>query len=282
MAECLTPVSSTDVVVKSLEKLVVDLVVNKNTTTLPLPTCKFVLEDVTCIAILMNNTMPNHALVACGNPGETVEILAERVFKHRTGVAGPFQPNNWVWMQTSIADAKWKLICEELGIDWEKKNGDYIQARLIPLAIHLLTLCQGIVGSTADFGNVYCLFNSSIPNLHKIGFTARNVQERIRELSLDVPEPFKCVHQAYVYQPHTKETIIHNILAEDRHHQRREFFSTKVHRIVRLMNISDISYGFKSPSLTNSDVQIPLPPLSPAPATRKVQCINGRLVAANA
>lgn len=278
MAEGLPTVASSDLVIKQLEQLVIDAVVNKNIT-MPLPTCNLVWADLTVIAILMNDTMPNYALVACGSPGESVHDLTETVFKHRSGVAGPFHSDTWVCVLTSTAEAKWKLICEELNIDWKKKTGGYIRVQRVPLAINLLALCKCTVSSTTDMGNVYCLSNSSIPNLHKIGFTTRNVHDRIRELSLDTPEPFTCVHKMYVYQPHVKEGIIHKILEEDRHHERREFFSTKAQRIVRLMNISDNSCGCTSPTTDDCDVQVP--ETNPH-VTRRVQYVRGGLVATHA
>ncbi len=75
-------------------------------------------------------------------------------------------------------------------------------------------------------GLVYILSNPCMPNLVKIGFTTRNIYERVSELnsSSGVPEPFVIEATFYSINPKKDEQIIHAELNKNRTNRNREFF----------------------------------------------------------
>jgi DNA-directed RNA polymerase subunit RPC12/RpoP len=75
-------------------------------------------------------------------------------------------------------------------------------------------------------GYVYILSNPCMPNLVKIGFTTRNIYERISELnsSSGVPEPFVIEATFCSINPKKDEQIIHAELNKNRTNKNREFF----------------------------------------------------------
>ena len=75
-------------------------------------------------------------------------------------------------------------------------------------------------------GYVYCLTNSTIPGLVKIGKTARDPKERVAEISAStgVPTPFDIAWSRKVPDMHTAESDLHAALADFRLTKRREFF----------------------------------------------------------
>ncbi len=105
-------------------------------------------------------------------------------------------------------------------------------------------------------GYVYVLSNPSMPNLLKIGYTERDVDERVEELnSTGVPVPFET--EAIFGSPNAyeDEQAIHNILEQYRLANNREFFSIDIKEVVQCI----IEYmGFepsflKSPELLMSE-----------------------------
>lgn len=83
-------------------------------------------------------------------------------------------------------------------------------------------------------GYIYILSNPSMPNLLKIGFTERNVDERVEELnSTGVPVPFEI--EAIFGSPnaYTDEQAIHELLNKHRLSSNREFFSVDLKEAVQ-------------------------------------------------
>jgi hypothetical protein len=83
-------------------------------------------------------------------------------------------------------------------------------------------------------GYVYILSNPSMPNLLKIGYTERNVGERVDELnSTGVPVPFEI--EAIFGSPdaYGDEQAIHNLLAHHRLASNREFFSIELKQAIQ-------------------------------------------------
>lgn len=85
----------------------------------------------------------------------------------------------------------------------------------------------------AKYGFVYCLMNSSMPNLYKIGCTEKSPQARADDLSRStgVPSEFYvvCYIECENYQKVERE--IHLILDEHRSNSRREFFNAPLEKI---------------------------------------------------
>ena len=77
-------------------------------------------------------------------------------------------------------------------------------------------------------GILYCLTNSCLPGLTKNGYTTRNVEDRLRELSnTSVPQPFVNEYFVKVSDVKNAEKLLHQLLEENgfrRQNKRREFF----------------------------------------------------------
>lgn len=75
-------------------------------------------------------------------------------------------------------------------------------------------------------GFIYVLSNSCMPGLVKIGFTTRNIEERIKELNSasGVPDHFKVEATFITNNPAKDEQSIHSELSEVRVNDAREFF----------------------------------------------------------
>lgn len=98
-------------------------------------------------------------------------------------------------------------------------------------------------------GYVYILSNPSMPSLLKIGFTERDVEERVEELnSTGVPVPFEI--EAIFGSPNAyeDEQAIHNILDHHRLANNREFFSIEIKEAVQCV----IDYLDSEPSFLKS------------------------------
>lgn len=83
-------------------------------------------------------------------------------------------------------------------------------------------------------GYVYVLSNPAMPNLLKIGYTDRDVDERVEELnSTGVPVPFEI--EAIFGSPNAyeDEQAIHSMLAQHRLANNREFFSIDIKETVQ-------------------------------------------------
>ncbi|MHC1746927.1 MAG: GIY-YIG nuclease family protein [Cellulosilyticaceae bacterium] len=93
-------------------------------------------------------------------------------------------------------------------------------------------------------GFLYVLSNPSFAQgIYKIGYTERTVKERIEELrSTGVPTPFKEVCSLYVPYVQDAEKIIHEILAENRIENDREFFKCTMEEINYAISTLDVLY----------------------------------------
>ena len=94
-------------------------------------------------------------------------------------------------------------------------------------------------------GYIYCLSNPSYEGLYKIGFTTRNVEDRIKELhTTGVIYPFKIELVKWVTNCEKKERLLHKIC--DRYGERkvknREFFSISINEIKDLFDLIDEEY----------------------------------------
>lgn len=78
-------------------------------------------------------------------------------------------------------------------------------------------------------GYIYVLSNSSMPGLLKIGFTNRNVKERVQELSsaTGVPTPFEIEYYCLTCDVELIETEVHKRFSEYRQ-PGKEFFSVSL------------------------------------------------------
>jgi hypothetical protein len=73
---------------------------------------------------------------------------------------------------------------------------------------------------------VYVFINEHIPESVKIG-TTTNVGRRIKELSANVPENYKCFHSEEVNDGKIVEKFLHKIFEKNRIRENREFFRIK-------------------------------------------------------
>lgn len=93
-----------------------------------------------------------------------------------------------------------------------------------------------------SFGYVYCISNPSMPNLYKIGFTTRPMEERLQEANQSntwIPTPFLLEFAKFVTNPQTKESTIHKILTKQRVNPNREFFRVELDQVKLLFDLMD-------------------------------------------
>jgi hypothetical protein len=84
-------------------------------------------------------------------------------------------------------------------------------------------------------GAVYVLINPSLPSLVKIGYTERNVEKRIEELSnTSLPSEFILVYQVQTNSPREVESAIHRKLDSlgFRINTQREFFNAPIPLVI--------------------------------------------------
>ena len=99
-------------------------------------------------------------------------------------------------------------------------------------------------------GCVYILKNTAMPNLIKIGHTAKTADERSHELyTTGVPMPFEVAYELDSLEPdHYKklENEIHKKLAKYRVNPNREFFEYPADDAIRLLKELHSSFLKKS------------------------------------
>jgi len=92
-------------------------------------------------------------------------------------------------------------------------------------------------------GYLYCLTNTCMPNIVKIGMTLGTPEERARELSSEtgVPLPFTVAISKRILNPRAKETAVHELLATlgFRINDRREFFNCSLNIVGLLFAVVD-------------------------------------------
>lgn len=87
-------------------------------------------------------------------------------------------------------------------------------------------------------GIVYCLENSEMPDLVKIGQTA-DIEQRLRQLdNTSVPVPFTCVLALEVEGAQEAERLLHDTFSDHRVRKSREFFRVSPQRVVAAMRLT--------------------------------------------
>lgn len=84
-------------------------------------------------------------------------------------------------------------------------------------------------------GYIYILSNPSFPDLLKIGHTMDTPEQRLRQLSTTgVPSPFVLEACFLVSNPLLLEQAVHDLLAQHRFSQNREFFKLSLSQVLEL------------------------------------------------
>lgn len=87
-------------------------------------------------------------------------------------------------------------------------------------------------------GIVYCLENSEMPDLVKIGKTT-DIEQRLRQLdNTSVPVPFTCVLALEVEDHQKAERLLHEAFSDHRVRKRREFFRVSPERVAAAMRLT--------------------------------------------
>ena len=87
-------------------------------------------------------------------------------------------------------------------------------------------------------GIVYCLENTEMPDIVKIGQTA-DIEQRLRELdNTSVPVPFTCVLALEVDDHVGAERLLHEAFSDHRVRKSREFFRVNAQRVVAAMKLT--------------------------------------------
>jgi len=88
-------------------------------------------------------------------------------------------------------------------------------------------------------GIIYILINEAMPGYVKVGKTATNVEQRMRELdSTGVPLPFECFFAARVADCNVAERLLHDAFGDQRVRPRREFFRISAERIASALKLA--------------------------------------------
>ena len=94
-----------------------------------------------------------------------------------------------------------------------------------------------------SIGYIYCMTNSAMPGLVKIGMTLDHPEERAAELSsvTGVPARFEVAISKRVVEPEAKEAAIHDLLSRlgYRFNERREFFTCGLEIVGLLFAVID-------------------------------------------
>jgi len=93
---------------------------------------------------------------------------------------------------------------------------------------------------------IYLLTNQAMPNLVKIGFTAKeDVEDRMKEMDMtSVPLPFECYYAAEVENGPKVEKALHSAFTESRVRSSREFFEIDPNRakvILELVAVKEVT-----------------------------------------
>jgi hypothetical protein len=97
-------------------------------------------------------------------------------------------------------------------------------------------------------GYIYCLSNQSMPGLLKIGFTQRNIEERLEELAspTGVPAPFELEFCVRVHNAQGLELRLHSEFQAYRLTTRREFFKLSneeaINRILSFLSSANLEF----------------------------------------
>lgn len=90
----------------------------------------------------------------------------------------------------------------------------------------------------SESGYVYVLGNHYMPDIFKVGMTARNPQQRAAELSAGtaVPFPFELMYWAQVDDARMVERVMHREFIDNRVSPSREFFDVDFVLIVDVLS----------------------------------------------
>nr|WP_319573143.1 GIY-YIG nuclease family protein [uncultured Draconibacterium sp.] len=104
-------------------------------------------------------------------------------------------------------------------------------------------------------GYVYILTNSSMPDLIKIGKTARDSRTRAKELSTtSIPTPFKVAFEIFSSDYENIERKAHASLEDFRVNQNREFFRYPLNEAIELLQRLNNSISKKSENYQAVDI----------------------------
>jgi hypothetical protein len=89
---------------------------------------------------------------------------------------------------------------------------------------------------------IYILINEAMPGYVKIGRTATNLEQRIRELSssTSIPIPFTCFYACTVKNAQFVEHQLHDAFDNNRINPKREFFQIAPERVVSALKLAEI------------------------------------------
>lgn len=98
-----------------------------------------------------------------------------------------------------------------------------------------------------SYGFVYLVYNESMPDLYKIGYTTKSPLQRCHELSdkTSVPTKFKIYCYGELNNPHELEKELHNAGERFRVNHAREFFKMPDENLLRAgLWIKELSINF--------------------------------------
>jgi len=89
---------------------------------------------------------------------------------------------------------------------------------------------------------IYILTNEAMPGYVKVGKTAGNLEQRIKELSssTSIPLPFTCFYACTVKDVAFVEHQLHDAFDNNRVNPRREFFQIAPERVVAALKLAEI------------------------------------------
>lgn len=102
-------------------------------------------------------------------------------------------------------------------------------------------------------GIVYVLTNEAMPGLVKIGYTKRNIDNRLNELySTGVPLPFKCEYACFTHDIEQLERALHAAFEPQRVNPNREFFAIEPDRVIPILRYCN---GKEEPQEVTENIQ---------------------------
>jgi len=97
---------------------------------------------------------------------------------------------------------------------------------------------------------VYCMSNTSMPGIYKIGMTKRSPEERLKEANVSdtfkPPTPYEILYSVQTTDGIEKEKLIHSILKDYRVVNNREFFKVEKEKIKELFDLIRVRNACKN------------------------------------
>lgn len=104
---------------------------------------------------------------------------------------------------------------------------------------------------------VYCMSNTSMPGIYKIGMTRRSPEERLKEANASdtfrPPTPYEILYSVETTDGIEKEKLIHSILKDYRVVNNREFFKVEKEKIKELFDLIRVTNVCKNTSEDKED-----------------------------